>query len=305
MPRNRKAEPQPAAGPADAAILLPEAFEDVRQELRRDADARVAHRDLHVGVRSLEPHLDLAASIGELHGVRAQIPHDLPESLRIARNGAGILIEHGLDPYPFCLCRGPHCLDGLLDERRKRDRLHIEAQFSGCDARDVEYVLDNLGQRTRIANHDVHGPALLLASNETGVHDAQVPHNRVQRRSQLVRQRGQELVLYPAGGPGDSKQALSLLLRPLAFADVAGDLRGANDCPVCIADWRDGQRNGDRAAVLPLPDGFIMLDLLPGADPAENFVLLLLAIGRNDMADRSPDHLFRRVAEHRFCRRIP
>ena len=59
---DRQAEPEPASLTACVdAIGLAEALEDVRQELRRDADAGVGDRDLDVRVHALEQHVHPAA----------------------------------------------------------------------------------------------------------------------------------------------------------------------------------------------------------------------------------------------------
>ena len=84
---------------AEAAVLarrrrvaLPEPLEQVRNELRLDADAGVGHADLDVGVHALEQDLDLAVLRRELDGVGQQVPDDLLKPARIAgdRPGRGI-----------------------------------------------------------------------------------------------------------------------------------------------------------------------------------------------------------------------
>ena len=59
--------PSPPRSRRDAGVRLAEPLEDVRQELRRDADAGVADDDFDVRVDALEPHLHLAAAVRELH----------------------------------------------------------------------------------------------------------------------------------------------------------------------------------------------------------------------------------------------
>src|SRR5205814_10397357 len=51
---DREAEPEATLAASRRAVRLPEALEDVRQEFRSDADARVAHDDIRVSVRSLQ-----------------------------------------------------------------------------------------------------------------------------------------------------------------------------------------------------------------------------------------------------------
>ena len=89
---------EPAMPPRRGRLRLPEALEDVGQELRRDADPGVGDRQLDVRVDPLETDLHLAASIRELDGVREEIPQHLLQPLRIARHPAGLRIENGLEP---------------------------------------------------------------------------------------------------------------------------------------------------------------------------------------------------------------
>ena len=63
VPGDREAEAEPAALAADAGVGLPEALEDVRKELRRNAGPGIADRDLDVRIDPLEAHLHLAASL--------------------------------------------------------------------------------------------------------------------------------------------------------------------------------------------------------------------------------------------------
>jgi RimJ/RimL family protein N-acetyltransferase/CheY-like chemotaxis protein len=65
---------------------LPEALEDVREELRGDALAGVADEDLDVRVDPLEAHLHPPAARRELDRVRHEIPRDLLQAIRVARD---------------------------------------------------------------------------------------------------------------------------------------------------------------------------------------------------------------------------
>ena len=59
------------------------------------------------------------------------------------------------------------------------------------------------------------------------------------------------------------------------------------------------------AAVLPLPDGFEMLDGAAVTDRRQHLVFLGLAIRRNDQPDRSSDDFVGGVAEHLLGGAIP
>src|SRR6185503_12717366 len=70
------------------------------------------------------------------------------------------------------------------------------------------------------------------------------------------------------------EQALQIL-RPLALADVARDLRGPDDPSASVADGTDRQRDVDAASVLGHPDGVERLDTLAAPQPGEDLLLLL------------------------------
>ena len=95
-------------------------------------------------------------------------------------------------------------------------------------------------------------------------------------------------------------------LEPAALGDVAGDLRDADNPAVRRHDRRDRQGDVDAAAVLADADGIVVVDALAGAEPAQQDLLFFgVQLGRNDDADRLPDHLSRGVAEHPLGRPIP
>ena len=136
-----------------------------------------------------------------------QVPDDLLQPLGIARNRAGIRIEHGLEPDALRVGRGPHRLDRVLDD--------AAAASTGCtSSRSLPEMMRETSSTSstiwvsdvRVARHGLERPASLLAGQQAGLQHPRLADDRVQRRPQLVRQRGQELVLQPAGGPGNSSR---------------------------------------------------------------------------------------------------
>src|SRR5205807_9856760 len=69
---------------------------------------------------------------------------------------------------------------------------------------------------------------------------------------------------------------------PLSLADVARNLRCADDRAVGVFDWRYGQRYGDAATMLRLPHRLEMIDFLTAAKPGEHVLLFGATICRND-----------------------
>ena len=76
---------------------------------------------------------------------------------------------------------------------------HLQPQLAGDDARDVEEVFDQSRLRARVALDALEAafPRRLIGAGRAQ-HPRPAEH-RVQRRPQLVRQRGQEFVLQPIG----------------------------------------------------------------------------------------------------------
>ena len=87
-------------------------------------------------------------------------------------------------------------------------------------------------------------------------------------------------------------RAAQVVLRPLAFRDVARDLGNADDLALLITERRDGQRNIQQAAVLAQADRLEMVDALAALQAREDLPLFVLPVGRNHEHDR-------------FCRSLP
>ena len=87
--------------------------------------------------------------------------------------------------------------------------------------------------------------------------------------------------------------------------DVAGDLRGADDPPVDVADRRHGQRDRHQRSVLAAADGLEVVEAIAAANAGQRLVFLGLAILRDQPADRRTDHLGGTVAEHPLRRLVP
>ena len=89
-------------------------------------------------------------------------------------------------------------LDRRFDQAVERQRLQVDAQLAGDDAGHVEHVFDQLRLRPGVPVD--HFEAALRPRRV----DLPVPQHRgpaedgVERRAQLVRQGGEELVLQPA-----------------------------------------------------------------------------------------------------------
>src|SRR5688500_4569055 len=86
----------------------------------------------------------------------------------------------------------------------------------------------------------------------------------------------------------------------LLFRDVSSNLRGTDDGAVCQTDRGNSQGYVDETPVFRLPDRLVVLDRLPGPNPAQNKVFFRQPILWNDDGDGSADDFGRRVPEQSF-----
>ena len=127
--------------------------------------------------------------------------------------GAGERIEHLMDADALGVGCRQHGGEGGLDDLGKVQPLDVEAEVAGDDAGDVEQVVDELGLGLRIPL-DGREPLLqVLGVDLAGAEDLGPAEDGVERRAQLVRERGQEFVLHAVGrlglGPAASAAASS------------------------------------------------------------------------------------------------
>src|SRR5262245_34516506 len=90
-------EAEAAESPLAAGVFLAKPVEDVRQEFRRDARARVADHDRGVAVRPLHPHHHTPVVRRELDRVRQQVADDLLQAIGVAGDDAHAALDNSFD----------------------------------------------------------------------------------------------------------------------------------------------------------------------------------------------------------------
>src|SRR5262245_43257320 len=90
-------EPQSEAAGAPRVLALTESLENVRQQIRIDTRARVAHADARDGTPAFEPQLNAAVLRGELDSVGQQVPHDLLKTVRVCEHESHGRVEADLE----------------------------------------------------------------------------------------------------------------------------------------------------------------------------------------------------------------
>ena len=171
---------------------------------------------------SSQPHLHPPPRGRELHGVGQQVPDHLLQPARVTRHGTGRGIDRQLEPDVPGPRGGPHGVRCRFDHLGQPHRAQAHVELAGDDPRHVQDVGDELGLGPGVAIDGLDGTAGGGGIQARLAQDVRPGHDGIERRAQLVRQGGQELVLQPVGllrlGPRDSLalQELGPLLLGLA-----------------------------------------------------------------------------------------
>ena len=128
-----------------AGLRLRELVEDVRQELGAMPMPVSADRDLGCASSTpLQPDLHAAPVGVNLTALDEQVPDDLPQRGGITRRPAPAGDRSIASMrMPFASAAGCTVSTALLRSPRQLDRLDVEPDLAGDDARDVEHVLDD------------------------------------------------------------------------------------------------------------------------------------------------------------------
>ena len=94
-------------------------------------------------------------------------------------------------------------------------------------------------------------------------------------------------------------------LGPLPGGDVAGDLRGADDAALGVADRGDGQGDVERRPSFATRTVSKCSTRSPAAEPLQDRALLVQPLRRDDQGDRLADGLVGRVAEEPLGPGVP
>src|SRR5579875_1588270 len=95
----------------------------------------------------------------------------------------------------------------------------------------------------------------------------------------------QELVLAVIG-------LLQLLVQARALADVAGDVRSADDPSTLILKRREAHGRLEALAVLAQPNRLVMFDSLAALEPFHDLRVFLRTFGRKEKRNGFADDLF-------------
>ena len=275
-----ESEPEPAEAARAGVFLLDEGLEDIAQHLRLDADARVGDLDeqrFFIFCRVARAHGDDAAGRGEFHGVLEHVPENLLHAHDIGFDG---MLWRGKVERDLDLPLLRFAAEGVASVTQRGvgvEWMKIEAQLAAGDARDIEQIIDELRlECDGLANNlDVtsHTWRQLGVISERGGEE----QCGIERCAQLVRKRGEELVLGPRGRLGalpgrvgadprgfrafEMHAGLRLalaqrFLRLLALGDVVKAIDCSRDFSSFVLQRTDIHDDGNPRAVGPLDEHF-------------------------------------------------
>ena len=123
---------------------LREQLEDPRQQLRRNADARVGDLDHRVLALAPDAQPDPAAGIHELRGVVQDVGDHLHEARLVALDADQLVRQIELERVPMRVDRRPRRLDRARHDRTDEHRLELQRDHAARNARDIQQVVDQV-----------------------------------------------------------------------------------------------------------------------------------------------------------------
>ena len=192
----RDGQSKPEATALGRAFSLTETIEHIRQKRRLDSFALIRHVDAHFLFVALDFQIDALAARRELDRVRKDVADHLLHSIGIGFDDVvGVVIDVRVERDAVVLRHRLRGRERGVDDLRQARRQQIDLKLAEDDARDIEHVVDQ-SRLQLCARLDRLQRALELflrrAAHAEKLHPSE---NRRHRRAQLVRQRGEEIVL--------------------------------------------------------------------------------------------------------------
>jgi len=111
---DREAQSRSARAACPRLVRSIETLEDPRQVLGGNADTRVNHREMCIGVVRPEGNAHTAARLVVLDGIRHQVEHKIRQPVSITSQGD--LVQARLDRDPFLRSKRGQEDDGVADD---------------------------------------------------------------------------------------------------------------------------------------------------------------------------------------------
>ncbi len=194
---DRQPQAQAAAVAVARGVALREPVEHVGQEIRRDALPRVADTNAQAGVVLRQRDHDATARRRELDRVAQQVPDHLLQARGVRANLAELASGIELELDPLLLERRLHRIGGGTHLRQRLDPLERHRELAHVEPRHVEQVGNHARLRPATAVDRRDGAHRIVGATALLQHLGPA-HDGVQRRTQLVRQHRDEVVLHAA-----------------------------------------------------------------------------------------------------------
>jgi hypothetical protein len=293
-----------------------EALEEPVDLVGGNSHARVRDLDHRRVVATIDRERHRSFFRRELDRVREQVPDELTEPHRVGPERERLVCRHEAELDVLHVGCGACRLDLPGRQRDEVDMRRFERQAPGVDPGDGEDVVDEPEQPLGVPAHDLEEARLLLGQlpGLAVEHQLEVADDRGDRRSQLVRDRADELVLHPVeleqllvlfrerlrdlslalqqvlalererelGGNGVEEMTAARQLRRVDVGDELGDELSA---------YRDRRAEGVAVSTLARRDDVRLATIGQGARGAFGVLVERLAAGRAEQLARvPPDH---------------
>ena len=177
-----QAEPEAAVQPRRGGITLSEALENVRQDLRGNADSRIGDRDLDVLRRSARRETDAPSRARELRGVRQDVPQHLLHAIRIAAIATDRRIDVDLQPDRLRLRRRTNHVDRGVDHCGQVHLFEPQVHFPRGDSGHIQEIFDERFLLPRTLVDDVQAPLGTIRRQYSATKHVDPAQHRVHRR---------------------------------------------------------------------------------------------------------------------------
>ena len=194
LARQGQADPRAAVGPAVGHVHLVEALEELIGPFGRESRAVVGDHHLDVVELVAQRHRDVPVRGGELDGVGEQVDEDPLQPLRVAPDGARLLVPREGEGDLLSVCQHLGLLDQAAQLLDQVLLLHVEPEPALLEPGEVEQVVDELEQLERAPVHGRERAALGLAEGAhlPFHHQLEGSDDHGERRAQLVGHVGEE-----------------------------------------------------------------------------------------------------------------
>src|SRR5688572_28763337 len=171
------------------------AVEDVRQEFGRYPAAAVGVKDFHLRRELAQAETDLTTRGAELDRIGQEIPDDLLQAGWVSENLPDTRIDYLLDRHALRIEIRAHCIQRGLTDLHGVEGCGFQLELAGNDSRYVQEIINQLKLDVRVALDNGERVAEPVSIEGSVVQDARPAEDRIQRRPQFVRQRGEKQVL--------------------------------------------------------------------------------------------------------------